>query len=64
MSEKGMNREEMQESIRLMTQNYELVEAGMRPIAEMFKAKFDSFVKAGFDEDQAMELLCARGLNA
>ena len=37
--------------------------ASMIPIAKSYKAKYDALVIAGFTEDQALQIVMARGLN-
>ena len=42
--------------------NLETLEATQEPLAQLLKSKFDFLVTAGFNAEQALAIVCARGV--
>lgn len=59
-----MDRHEIQEMLKMLVDNQELLEASMTPLAELLAAKVNALEKAGFTREEALDLIKARGLNA
>jgi hypothetical protein len=57
-------RTDLEKILRNLVDNQEMLEASMKPIAELMHAKLTSLMVAGFTREEAMDLLKTRGLNA
>ena len=57
-------RQNLQRTIKALVENQELLEASMKPMAQLLKAKLDALITAGFTREEAMEIIKARGLEA
>lgn len=53
-----------EEVLNKMREDLQAVVEAQASIAIMYRAKFDALVKMGFSEEQALELVKARGLGA
>ena len=58
-----LNRSTMESALQMLVQNQELLEASMKPMAELLHAKLAALVAAGFRRDEALSIIMARGLN-
>jgi uncharacterized protein YjgD (DUF1641 family) len=63
MSEQSLNREHLEEMLRTIANNQELLEATMRPLAQLLNTKYVALIEAGFTMEQALEIIKFRGLN-
>jgi len=57
-------RTDLEKILRNLVDNQEMLEASMKPIAQLMFAKLESLTAAGFSRAEAMDLLKQRGLNA
>ncbi len=64
MSESSINREHLEEMLRLLVNNQELLEATMKPLAQLLHSKYAALIQAGFTKEQALEIIKYRGINA
>lgn len=55
-------RQIQEEAVRNLRQCAEINEMGQHEIARALRARYDGYLKAGFTEQQAFELIRARGL--
>ena len=56
-------REDIEKAITLLRANKEVFETAHGELAVIYKMAFDNFVRSGFTEVQALDLLKARGLS-
>lgn len=59
-----IDREEIQTILKNVTDHQELLEASFKPTSELLFTKYKSLLAAGFNEEQAMQIITSRGLNA
>ena len=59
-----ITRTDLEKILSNLVNNQEMLEASMKPIAQLMFAKLESLTAAGFSRAEAMELLKQRGLNA
>lgn len=56
------NQADLQKNLKALVDGQELMEAAMKPIAEMMKVKYEALLKVGFTKEDALAILCARGV--
>lgn len=56
-------RKGLEDGVKAMKANQEIIEMGFNEQAKMLKSVYDAYIKAGFNEDQAFELIKTRGMN-
>ena len=54
----------VKDALEKLREDLQVILEGQASISILYKARFDALMKVGFTEEQALELVKARGMNA
>jgi len=57
-----LDRQNLERLMKTLLDNQEMMEASMKPLAQLLYSKLSALTAAGFSREEAMELIKARGL--
>ena len=60
--EQDQSRAEIEHAVGSLRRNQELLEMGIKPIAQMYFTRYKALLEAGFTEEQAFQLVLHRGM--
>ena len=56
-------RKGLEEGVKAMKANQEILEMGFGEQAKMLKSVYDAYISSGFSEEQAFQLIVHKGIN-